>query len=783
MKKHKETSLGRFWYKSSASLSITLLLVIGVIMTVQAYEIPPANGHFTEKLSLFLGLNEVEEESGLLCTDDVHGANDEPGQKDLTRMCVDSKVDPLKLEFNWDEIFGGGENTFDSCNMFDTDGNGNVDFSFCVTVQANESTDIMEYKNISLYSCGDDKSDRCTQPVTTIPPSFGTTCSVSQQDLDPFPAGDAYPQDTVGKCNLVRSDVGGDDAILINVCSFPSQQPNSDPSDCITEPGSGFITVVKNADPDLISVGFEFAINNGSADLYNLTIYGSGSSDRLSFLEGTYSVSEVVPADWTLDTAACVDVRRGSVGTFIALDNGFFDISVQSGDDITCTFANSIIYSPVIVTTPSPEDGYVGDILYDSAQLTEGFNPSGSITFKLFDPQDSTCEGDPAYTESVDVSGNGVYNTPTGYQSNMAGTWRWVAEYSGDAYNNPASSGCNDEQVTIQKNATNTVTLPDPESGIVGVLLNDTALITIANPETSSESTTGTNALPITGLVTFRLYEPGDTACDSPVFTETVPVADSSASTSSGHIANLAGIWLWTAEYLGDEAYLPSSDQCGDEIVVVSKDTPSISTTPNPDNAMVWTRLHDTAVLTGGYFPTGTITFKLYPPFDPTCANPVHTETVPLVNQEAQTVDGFVSNIGGTWRWKAYYSGDVNNNPVSSGCNEEQVIIKNHSLYLPVIKDDYPQPVCSIDGKNIGGTYTVRVSVLWEYAAPPEIAPEPHRIKWGDTSHTKFSGESGHKTFYHTYELTGWYYVSVVLWGYDGNKHIPCSMWIDPPPP
>ena len=760
---------------------ITLIFLVSISLTTLAREntIP-----LDPDINTFLGINEADiftESLGLLCTDDVDGANDKPGQKDLTQMCVDNSVDPIKIRFNWDEIYGGGANTYDACNMFDTDSDGNVNISFCVTVAANDSTDIMEYKNISLYSCGDDKPDRCTQPVNILTPSFGTACSVSQQNLDPFPAGADYPQDTVGTCDLVRNDAGGESAVLVNLCSFPSQQPNSDPSDCITEPGSGFITVIKDASPDLSSIAFNFAVNDGSSDLYNPVINGSGASDRLAVIEGTYSVTETVPVDWNLDKASCVEINRGAVGSPNLENDGVFEIAVQSGDDITCTFEDSLLVQPSISTTPVPSAGFVGDVLHDSASLSNGYNPGGTITFKLYSPQDQTCEGQPEYEEIVPVSGNGNYNTKTGFQTNIAGTWRWVAVYSGDDHNPPAMSGCDDEQVTIRKQSTETTTFPIPTRGIVGVILNDTADVTIVDTDEATVIISATSAITPTGDVTFRLYEPGDSECESPIFTETVPLIDSAAKTTTGYTTSLAGIYLWTAEYSGDDAFDPSQDACGDEVVIVEKDTPTITTTPKPEEANIWTRLHDTALLANGFNPTGTVTFKLYDPDDATCTDPVHTEAVELDGLKAQTIDGFVANKIGTWRWMAEYSGDVNNNPANSGCNDERVTIKNYSLFVPIMRNDFTPPICSFTWRQTYNGYQARIDLVWENAASPEEAPEAHRVKWGDNTHTKFTGESGSRAFWHTYAEPGWYYVYIMLWGHDGQKYFPCSDWVDPP--
>src|SRR5215211_7917771 len=164
----------------------------------------------------------------LSCVNDIAGANDEPGQKDLTQLCIDNAGLPtsLSVTWNWDEITVSGNNTLDACALFDTDGDGNVNFSLCVTDPTDDPI------TITLYTCGDTKSDRCTNPITSVP-TFSSTCSTSTQATDPFPAGAAFPNDRVASCNIVLADVGASSATLLDVCSYPAQEPNSDPSDCV----------------------------------------------------------------------------------------------------------------------------------------------------------------------------------------------------------------------------------------------------------------------------------------------------------------------------------------------------------------------------------------------------------------------------------------------------------------------------------------------------------------------------------------------------------------------
>jgi hypothetical protein len=112
---------------------------------------------------------------------------------------------------------------------------------------------------------------------------------------------------------------------------------------------------------------------------------------------------------------------------------------------------------PSLVTTPDPLSGTVGDTLNDSAALSGGDSPTGDITFRLYSPSDATCAGVPAYQQVVTVTGNGVYSTSPGFETDASGTWRWTADYSGDESNEPANSGCDEELVTIEETVEGTM--------------------------------------------------------------------------------------------------------------------------------------------------------------------------------------------------------------------------------------------------------------------------------------------------------------------------------------
>jgi len=101
--------------------------------------------------------------------------------------------------------------------------------------------------------------------------------------------------------------------------------------------------------------------------------------------------------------------------------------------------------------------------------------------------------------------------------------------------------------------------------------------------------------------------------------------------------------------------------------------TPAISTTQQPATAPLGAPVADMATVTGGYFPTGTVTFNFYN--NPSCSSgPVFTDTENLVSGSS-TSAGYLPTSAGTYYWVATYNGDSNNNEVTSPCGAEPVVI------------------------------------------------------------------------------------------------------------
>jgi hypothetical protein len=130
----------------------------------------------------------------------------------------------------------------------------------------------------------------------------------------------------------------------------------------------------------------------------------------------------------------------------------FYWQAVYSGDSNNNPATSTCSDEHLVVTKAQPGISTAQNLLpNDDATISGGFGtPGGTITFSLFSPSDATCSGTPAYTQTVNVSGNGTYSTTnTTFLATDTGTWRWLVSYSGDGNNEAATSACGVENFTI----------------------------------------------------------------------------------------------------------------------------------------------------------------------------------------------------------------------------------------------------------------------------------------------------------------------------------------------
>jgi hypothetical protein len=121
-----------------------------------------------------------------------------------------------------------------------------------------------------------------------------------------------------------------------------------------------------------------------------------------------------------------------------------------------CNAANESVNIPAVaqtnpaLSTQASGSVSVGGSISDTATLSGGNSPTGTITFTLFGPDNANCSGSPIFTSVRTVSGNGSV-TSASFTPTAAGTYRWRAEYSGDSNNAAVTGACNaaNELVTV----------------------------------------------------------------------------------------------------------------------------------------------------------------------------------------------------------------------------------------------------------------------------------------------------------------------------------------------
>ena len=158
-------------------------------------------------------------------------------------------------------------------------------------------------------------------------------------------------------------------------------------------------------------------------------------------------------------------------------------------EDVVVTKAN-----PTIETVASDDIVLGVGLLSDTATVSGLVNPQAGATidFRLYGPDDTTCSNTPIFTSlgvTYPAAGGTVSSAP--FLPEVSGTYRWVASYSGDAYNNPVAGACNDanENVVVEEPGANAPELPatGASTNVVliligaGLILAGGALVTLGN--------------------------------------------------------------------------------------------------------------------------------------------------------------------------------------------------------------------------------------------------------------------------------------------------------------
>jgi hypothetical protein len=107
--------------------------------------------------------------------------------------------------------------------------------------------------------------------------------------------------------------------------------------------------------------------------------------------------------------------------------------------------------------------GTVGQPIHDVAHLSGGSNPTGTITWNVYASSDTTCTtplNQQPSALTATVNGDNDYTSPN-FTPSAAGSYQWVATYSGDSNNSTQKTACGDpnEVSTVTNSAAPAITL------------------------------------------------------------------------------------------------------------------------------------------------------------------------------------------------------------------------------------------------------------------------------------------------------------------------------------
>ena len=232
----------------------------------------------------------------------------------------------------------------------------------------------------------------------------------------------------------------------------------------------------------------------------------------------------------------------------------------------TTTVALPVKATPALAGTASASTP-AGTAIRDAAALAGGHDATGTLTFDVYGPGDTGCATSLA-TSTATVSGDGTYESAP-FTATTAGTYRWIARYGGDVNNEPAGpTSCGEPAQAV------VVTVAAPALSVQG------SPSTIAGADIGAVAVLEGGAQP-SGMLTFRVYGPGDASCATALATSTRPVTAAGAYGSDAFTPPGPGTYRWVAAYAGDAnnaASGPTSCAAAAAESVVTRAAPDLPT-------------------------------------------------------------------------------------------------------------------------------------------------------------------------------------------------------------
>jgi hypothetical protein len=174
--------------------------------------------------------------------------------------------------------------------------------------------------------------------------------------------------------------------------------------------------------------------NSGGETLSNVTL----ADPKAASCSGTAAAS-LAPGASTVVTCQSTKVTAGFTNVVTATG------TPPSGANVTDTSSAKVTVKsapPGITTSQSLTPNDEGFVL-------NGQEATGKMTFSLYPPNDRTCSGTPAFTQTVTVAEGVAETSNFTFIATQPGKWRWLVTYSGDSTHKRATSPCGTENFVL----------------------------------------------------------------------------------------------------------------------------------------------------------------------------------------------------------------------------------------------------------------------------------------------------------------------------------------------
>ena len=316
-------------------------------------------------------------------------------------------------------------------------------------------------------------------------------------------------------------------------------------------------------------------------------------------------------------------------------------------------------------------------------RLAGGHEPTGKILIRLYGPGDGDCSGTGALLKERTVNGD-ITETPfTWYPP--PGTYSVGATYSGDANNNEVTACA---EVVLSAVTTATTVHASPPVRLGGKIA--------AGAEVTP---------PTAGHIVYEVFGPGDSACAGPaVYVSPSREFIAGLVPPLEYAPSATGLYSIVAAFTGDADTAPSTSACGEpgSTVEVEKAIPTLGIAGISE--LNGSELVGQVTLSDGFEPQGSVTMDFYGPDDADCSGTPIPVPVDAVRSDSY-VGALVTAAPGTYRLRATYPGDSDNEEVTTPCNAPNSTSVARGAGVPATASE---PV------TVGGQIFARVQVLGE---------------------------------------------------------------------